>query len=99
MNSSSSCVRWAFEQVGMNVGPMSGVTTDTLKTQGQAINPKDMKPGDVVFFNTYKIDGHVEIYVGNNQFLGCQGKTGVAIASMAKGTDFGELFNGRVKRF
>ncbi len=83
----------------MNVGPMSGVTTDTLKTQGQAINPKDMKPGDVVFFNTYKIDGHVEIYVGNNQFLGCQGKTGVAIASMAKGTDFGELFNGRVKRF
>ncbi len=25
----SSFVRWAFEQVGMNVGPMSGVTTDT----------------------------------------------------------------------
>ncbi|MGZ0880123.1 bifunctional lytic transglycosylase/C40 family peptidase [Priestia megaterium] len=95
----SSFVRWAFEQVGMNVGPMSGVTTDTLKTQGQAINPKDMKPGDVVFFDTYKIDGHVGIYVGNNQFLGCQGKTGVAIASMAKGTYFGERFNGRVKRF
>ncbi|PFI59455.1 hypothetical protein COI68_27110 [Priestia megaterium] len=95
----SSFVRWAFEQVGVNVGPMSGVTTDTLKTQGQAINPKDMKPGDVVFFDTYKIDGHVGIYVGNNQFLGCQGKTGVAIASMAKGTYFGEKFNGRVKRF
>ncbi|MED4061160.1 bifunctional lytic transglycosylase/C40 family peptidase [Priestia megaterium] len=95
----SSFVRWAFEQVGMNVGPMSGVTTDTLKTQGQAINPKDMKPGDVVFFDTYKIDGHIGIYVGNNQFLGCQGKTGVAIASMAKGTYFGERFNGRVKRF
>ncbi|MGN8235239.1 C40 family peptidase [Priestia flexa] len=95
----SSFVRWAFEQVGVNVGPMSGVTTDTLKTQGQAINPKDMKPGDVVFFDTYKIDGHVGIYVGNNQFLGCQGKTGVAIASMAKGTYFGERFNGRVKRF
>ncbi|WP_319637840.1 bifunctional lytic transglycosylase/C40 family peptidase [Priestia aryabhattai] len=57
----SSFVRWAFEQVGMNVGPMPGVTTDTLKTQGQAINPKDMKPGDVVFFDTYKIDGHVGI--------------------------------------
>jgi len=95
----SSFVRWAFEQVGMNVGPMSGVTTDTLKTQGQAINPKDMKPGDVVFFDTYKKDGHVGIYVGDNQFLGCQGKTGVAIASMAKGTYFGERFNGRVKRF
>ncbi|MEK4626593.1 bifunctional lytic transglycosylase/C40 family peptidase [Priestia sp. FSL P4-0332] len=95
----SSFVRWAFEQVGMNVGPMSGVTTDTLKIQGQAINPKDMKPGDVVFFDTYKKDGHVGIYVGDNQFLGCQGKTGVAIASMAKGTYFGERFNGRVKRF
>jgi peptidoglycan DL-endopeptidase CwlO len=95
----SSFVRWAFEQVGVNVGPLSGVTTDTLKTQGQAINPKDMKPGDVVFFDTYKIDGHVGIYVGDNKFLGCQGKTGVAIASMEKGTYFGDKFNGRVKRF
>ncbi len=95
----SSFVRWAFEQVGMNVGPMSGVTTDTLKTQGQAINPKDMKPGDVVFFDTYKIDGHVGFTLATIKFLGCQGKTGVAIASMEKGTYFGERFNGRVKRF
>lgn len=95
----SSFVRWAFEQVGMNVGPMSGVTTDTLKVKGTAVNPKDMKPGDVVFFDTYKKDGHVGIYVGDNKFLGCQGKTGVAIASMAKGTYFGDRFNGRVKRF
>jgi cell wall-associated NlpC family hydrolase len=58
-----------------------------------------MKPGDVVFFDTYKIDGHVGIYVGDNKFLGCQGKTGVAIASMEKGTYFGDKFNGRVKRF
>ncbi|GAB1804157.1 MULTISPECIES: hypothetical protein [Priestia] len=43
--------------------------------------------------------GFLPYYVGNNQFLGCQGKTGVAIASMAKGTYFGERFNGRVKRF
>ncbi|MGW9103293.1 NlpC/P60 family protein, partial [Priestia megaterium] len=51
------------------------------------------------FFDTYKIDGHVGIYVGDNKFLGCQGKTGVAIASMEKGTYFGDRFNGRVKRF
>jgi hypothetical protein len=43
--------------------------------------------------------GFLPYYVGNNQFLGCQDKTGVAIASMAKGTYFGERFNGRVKRF
>ncbi|MGQ3381165.1 bifunctional lytic transglycosylase/C40 family peptidase [Priestia endophytica] len=95
----SSFVRWAFEQVGVNLGPMTSVTTDTIKVQGQAINPKDMQPGDVIFFDTYKIDGHVGIYLGNNQFIGDQSSTGVAIASMAPGTYWSKVFNGRVKRF
>jgi cell wall-associated NlpC family hydrolase len=95
----SSFVRGALEQVGVNVGPMSGVTTDTLKIKGHARHPTDMKHGYVVFFDTYKKDGQIGIYVVDNHFLGCQGKTGVAIASMAKGTYFGERFNGRVKRF
>jgi hypothetical protein len=82
----------------VNVVPLSGVTTDTLKTQGQEINPIDMKAWDEVFFNNYKIDCRVGIYVGDNQFLECQGKTGVAIASIAKGTYFSEWFNGKVKR-
>ncbi|MEH7000829.1 bifunctional lytic transglycosylase/C40 family peptidase [Priestia megaterium] len=95
----SSFVRWAFEQAGINVGPLTGVTTDTLKNMGQPVKVKDMKPGDVVFFDTYKIDGHVGIYVGDNKFIGCQTSSGVAIAPMSKGTYFGDKFNGRVRRF
>jgi peptidoglycan DL-endopeptidase CwlO len=29
-----------------------------------------MKPGDIVFFDTYKRDGHVGIYVGSDKFIG-----------------------------
>ena len=94
----SSFVHWAFKQTGVDLGPLTSTSTETLKHLGKPISPNNMKPGDVVFFDTYKIDGHVGIYVGDNKFIGCQGKTGVAIASMAKGTYFGDKFNGRVKR-
>ncbi len=56
-----------------------------------------MKPGDVVFFDTYKTDGHVGIYIGDGKFIGAQSSTGVAIADMSKGY-WKEKFNGRVKR-
>ncbi|MFI9225264.1 NlpC/P60 family protein [Peribacillus frigoritolerans] len=93
----SSFVRWAFEQVGVNVGPLTGTTTDTLKHLGKPVSPSEMKPGDVVFFDTYKVDGHVGIYVGNGKFIGAQSSTGVAIADMTKGY-WKDTFNGRVKR-
>jgi len=44
-----------------------------------------MKTGDLVFFDTYKKDGHVGIYVGDGKFIGTQTSTGVAIADMSKG--------------
>lgn len=56
-----------------------------------------MQPGDLVFFDTYKADGHVGIYVGDGKFIGAQSKTGVAIADMSKGY-WQQKFNGRVKR-
>jgi peptidoglycan DL-endopeptidase CwlO len=93
----SSFVHWAFKQAGVELGPLGSVSTETLKYLGQPVSPSQMKPGDLVFFDTYKTDGHVGIYVGNGKFIGAQSSTGVAIADMSRGY-WKEKFNGRVKR-
>ncbi|MDE3841079.1 secreted cell wall DL-endopeptidase (plasmid) [Bacillus methanolicus] len=93
----SSFVHWAFAQVGIDLGPLSLTSTETLKHLGKPIPPSEIQPGDLVFFDTYKKDGHVGIYVGDGKFIGAQTSTGVAIADMSKGY-WKEKFNGRVKR-
>ena len=77
--------------------PLDSTSTNTLKFIGKPISPNEMKPGDLVFFDTYKPDGHVGIYIGNGKFIGAQTSTGVAIEDMTKGY-WKERFNGRVQR-
>ncbi|MDF2859343.1 MAG: hypothetical protein K0Q87_5194, partial [Neobacillus sp.] len=89
----SAFVHWAFSQAEIEVGQ----TTDTLKNTGTPVGISDIKPGDLVFFDTYKIDGHVGIYIGNGKFIGSQSFTGVGIADMATGY-WEEKFNGRIIR-
>ena len=89
----SAFVHWAFSQGGIIIGS----TTDTLKNSGTQIAVSEMKPGDLVFFDTYKQDGHVGIYLGDGKFIGSQSSTGVAIADMITGY-WNETFNGRVVR-
>ncbi|ALA55215.1 bifunctional lytic transglycosylase/C40 family peptidase [Shouchella clausii] len=93
----SSFVHWAFAQVGVDLGPLGSTSTETLKHLGTPVPPNEMKPGDLVFFDTYKIDGHVGIYVGDGKYIGAQSSTGVAIVDMTKGY-WAKTFNGRVKR-
>ncbi|WP_083632466.1 C40 family peptidase [Domibacillus antri] len=93
----SSFVHWAFKQTGVDLGPLGSTSTETLKHLGKPVSPSEMKPGDMVFFDTYKIDGHVGIYVGDGKFIGAQGSTGVEIADMSQGY-WKQKFNGRVKR-
>lgn len=93
----SSFVHWAFDQVGIDVGSRSSTTTDTLKHLGKNVDLENIKPGDLVFFDTYKIDGHVGIYAGNGQFIGAQTSTGVEVADMSTGY-WQDKFNGRIKR-
>lgn len=64
---------------------------------GRRIQLSEIKPGDIVFFDTYKVDGHVGIYVGNGKFIGAQSSTGVAIADMSSGY-FKSKFKGHVRR-
>lgn len=93
----SSFVHWAFNQVGINLGPLGSTSTETLNKIGTRIDFKDARPGDIVFFDTYKKDGHVGIYVGNNKFIGCQTSTGVAIADM-NSSYYKKVFSGHVRR-
>ncbi|MDG5788960.1 NlpC/P60 family protein [Evansella sp. AB-P1] len=89
----SGFVRWAFSQVGVSLG----YSTDSMTTAGRQVPASEMKPGDLVFFNTYKTDGHVGIYIGGGKFIGSQSNTGVAIADMTRGY-WRDHFNGRVVR-
>ncbi|WP_416151206.1 coiled-coil domain-containing protein [Salipaludibacillus sp. HK11] len=89
----SGFVGWAFSQVGKSV-PYS---TDGLVNMGQRISYSNAQAGDLVFFNTYKTNGHVGIYLGGGQFIGSQSSTGVAVANMNSGY-WADNFHGVVVR-
>lgn len=89
----SGFVNWAFKQAGISVGR----STSELSSQGTKVSVNEMRPGDLVFFDTYKKDGHVGIYLGNGNFIGSQSSTGVAIASMTSGY-WKQHFSGHVRR-
>lgn len=89
----SGFVSWAYGQAGYSL-PSS---TAGLSRTGVKISYSDIQPGDLVFFDTYKKDGHVGIYVGNGQFIGSQNSTGLAVASM-NSTYWSKNFKGHVRR-
>ncbi|KGL43614.1 bifunctional lytic transglycosylase/C40 family peptidase [Listeria newyorkensis] len=78
----SSFVRWCYAEAGVELGPLGSTTTDTLVKQGKMIAAKDMKRGDIVFFDTYKVNGHVGIYLGDGNFINDNSSHGVWIDSM-----------------
>lgn len=89
----SAFVSWAFKQGGYNIG----ASTSVLRNQGTKISLSEAKPGDLVFFDTYKKDGHVGIYLGGGKFIGSQSSTGIAIADMNSGY-YQKTFSGHVRR-
>ncbi|MCM3240015.1 NlpC/P60 family protein [Heyndrickxia oleronia] len=93
----SSFVRWAYAEAGVNLGPISGTTTDSLVVQGRAVSASEMKRGDLVFFDTYKRNGHVGIYLGNGTFLNDNSSHGVSIDSMSN-SYWRSTFKGVVRR-
>ncbi|MEK3800598.1 NlpC/P60 family protein [Peribacillus sp. FSL H8-0477] len=92
----ASFVHWAFKEAAVDLGPVTSTSTDTLKYLGKPVSPSELKPGDLVFFNTYKRDGYVGIYIGNGHFLGAQTSRGVGFADMTTGYWRGK-FNGQAK--
>lgn len=89
----SGFVSWAYAQAGYRLGAY----TEILKNAGTRVPASEARPGDLVFFDTYKKDGHVGIYLGGGKFIGSQSSTGIAIADMTSGY-YSKKFNGRVVR-
>ncbi|MEH6948881.1 NlpC/P60 family protein [Bacillus sp. JJ634] len=89
----SAFVSWAYRQAGVSLP----AHTDALAVSGTKVSASQMQPGDLVFFDTYKRNGHVGIYVGGGKFIGSQSSTGVAIANMSSGY-WADTFNGHVVR-
>lgn len=82
----SSFVHHVFKHNGITLG--SGIQTSYLAQQGKAVSSaSNLQPGDLVFWNCGRRNGHVGIYIGDNKWIGCQGsptntKPGVQIVSI-----------------
>ena len=74
----SGFVSWAYGQAGYSL-PRS---TAGLAGVGTSVSKGNLQPGDLVFFNTNKTNGHVGIYLGGGKFIGSQSSSGVDIADM-----------------
>lgn len=93
----SSFVHWCFASAGLNLGDYRVVVTDSLAKVGKKVNFSEMVRGDIIFFNTYKYNGHVGIYLGNNKFLHCGTSKGVWIDDL-NSTYWKKVFNGNIRR-
>lgn len=84
----SSWVRYIFAEAGHNIMGQDGLwgnTTTILNNKKlKTITTKQLKPGDLIFFSTYKSYGHVGIYLGGTKYIGTQSSTGVAVVDWAK---------------
>lgn len=89
----SGFVSWAFAQAGISI-PSS---TSALQSVGTKVSYSEAQPGDLVFFDTYKTNGHVGIYLGGGQFIGAQNSTGLDVANMSSGY-WKDHFSGHVRR-
>jgi peptidoglycan DL-endopeptidase CwlO len=88
----SGFVSWAFAQGGYSIPS----NTTALAGTGQKVDYSEIQPGDIVFFDTYKKNGHVGIYVGGGQFIGAQ-DNGLSVASMSN-SYWKKAFKGHVRR-
>lgn len=92
----SSWVSHVYKTCGKDIGMN---TTTTLIAKGQKISASEAKPGDLVFWNTYKTNGHVGVYLGGSKAIGTQSSTGVAILDYANNDYWRKRYTGVFRRF
>lgn len=76
----SGFTMYAFSAAGINLLRTAGAqyAASTKVSQSEA------QPGDLVFFNQTGSIDHVGIYLGNNQFIGSQSSSGVAVTTISQ---------------
>lgn len=92
----SSFVHYCYASAGIQLGDRASVVTFTLVNMGQKVDVSEMRRGDIIFFDTYTIDGHVGIYLGDNKFLHDGTSTGVTVSELSG--YYKDKFNGKVRR-
>lgn len=109
----SSFVWWCYHNAGVDLkGGKQSMNTTTIasdtsnlrvispRNSNKTVALKAMKLGDIIFFDTYKRDGHVAIYAGDGDFIGAQSGTGVAKVNNFKNNSYWwSKFSGHVMRY
>lgn len=73
----SAFVQYVFREAGIQLPR----TADVQFELGRKVMREDLRPGDIVFFETYEPGAsHNGIYIGDGRFIGANSGTGVAIA-------------------
>ena len=87
----SGLTYYAFKQAGINLNR----TSYTQINNGVSVDSKDLRKGDLVFFNNGggRIS-HVGIYIGNNQFVHASSPGTGVIVSKLFGSYFGNTYVG-----
>ncbi|MEG1482900.1 MAG: C40 family peptidase [Cetobacterium sp.] len=93
----SSFIHYCYANVGIQLGDRASVVTFSLINMGTKIDPSDMKRGDIIFFDTYTINGHVGIYLGDGKFINDNSSLGVWIDDL-NNPYWKNTFNGEVRR-
>lgn len=75
----SGYVQYVYKKLGVNLPR----TSKSMYSKGTAVKKNNLKPGDLVFFNTSgKGVSHVGIYIGQGNFIHSSSSKGVSIASV-----------------
>lgn len=106
----SSFVWWCYNTYGVGLnGGKTGMTTDTIARDSRLTTVSTrgtskqaamniLQQGDLIWFDTYKSDGHIGIYAGNGEFIACNSTPGISKEKMTSGY-FWNHFNGHVARY
>ena len=57
-------------------------TTSQMLRYGDVVQPRDVKPGDIVFFRIAGKDQHAGIYMGDNRFIHASTSSGVIMSEL-----------------
>ncbi|MGG0545240.1 bifunctional lytic transglycosylase/C40 family peptidase [Priestia aryabhattai] len=94
----SSFIRWAFSEAGINLGKVDTTTTDTLVRLGKPVQPSEIRKGDLIFFDTYKKNGHVAVALDSNGNFLHDGSTHGVWKSNLSESYYKRVFKGVVRR-